>query len=254
MIRTIVVEDENFSLEMMNMLITGHIPALEIVGTATSVSEGIHEIESKHPDLVLLDIELGNQSSFDILEAVKVRDFGVIFITAYDHYAIKAIRYSAFDYLMKPVDLEELQGAVGRFAETRQNKENQAKQFEVLLEGKNNPVMPAKIMIPAKSGIVYIEVSEIKYIEADGSYCDIYFINNKKFTSSKTMVELEEILADRPMFVRSHKSFLVNLSFVKEFHHTGKTGHVELVDGSTVMVAFRKKAEFIKMMNQYMRS
>lgn len=254
MIRTIVVEDEEYSLEMMKMLIAGYIPSLEVVGTATSVPDGIREIEDKRPDLVLLDIELGDKRSFDILEAVKVRDFGVIFTTAFDHYAIKAIRYSAFDYLLKPVDLDELQGAVNRFAENLQNKENQAKQFDVLLEGLKSNTMPAKIMIPSKSGIVYIEVSQIKYIEADGSYCDIYFLNNKKFTSSKTMSELQEMLADNPMFVRSHKSFLVNLSCVKEFHHSGKTGYAELTDGSTVLVAFRKKADFIKMMDQYIRS
>jgi len=168
MINTLIIDDEPKVQKSIEMIIKQYCPQLNVVGTASSALEGIKEINCKKPNLVLLDIEMPHGTGFDLLEGISNHDFQIIFITAYNQYAIKAFKYSAVDYLLKPIDIEEFILAVSRVEKNIQIFANP--RFDVLLENvKNNNL--SKIAIPTSDGLEYISVNSIMYLEAERSYC-----------------------------------------------------------------------------------
>jgi two-component system LytT family response regulator len=238
----IIIDDEQNGRISLKQKLVDYCPGLQLIGEAGSGKEGIQLIEQLHPDIVFLDIEMPGMDGFEMLKKLSGKDFHIIFTTAYDHYAIKAIKFAAFDYLLKPVDIEELKLAVERIANTQ--PQNQIKKLEVLEQNllANNALN--KIAIPTIDGLLFFNTSDIIYLEAHSNYTEIHFVNSQKLTASRTLKEFEEMLpADK--FFRPHHSHIINLQYIKRYTR-GDGGHIELQNGTVVGVSRRKKDEFLK--------
>lgn len=244
MARAILIDDEINSLEALGFMIKKYCPQIEIVDECRSGREGMEKIEELQPDLVFLDIEMPGMSGFEMLESIKGDKPDVIFTTAHDHYAINAIRISAMDYLLKPVDEDELIRAVQK-AEIRIRDKTSSKQLEVLLtniKGAENGFQ--KLAIPTLEGLNFIDIKDIMYCEADGNYTSIHTSNGSKFVISKTLKETGDIIR-HPAFFRTHQSFLVNLNFIRQYIK-GTGGNIVLQDGTNIPVARARKDALMK--------
>jgi len=244
MIKTLLVDDENGSREALAMLLEKHCPIIEIVAKADSMITALTAIQKYEPELVFLDIEMPNGGGFDLLEKIKDIDFDVVFITAYDHYAIKAIKFSAVDYLLKPVDAEDLIQAVKRVEEKRLNKKTLVDKYQVLLSNVKPETKLKKVAIPDGDGLVFISLTDIIRCDSDGNYTYFILNNGKKIMSSRTLGEYEEMFEGENFF-RVHRSHLVNLDHVKKYIK-GEGGYVVLSDNSQVEGSRRKKIEFLE--------
>jgi len=248
MIKAIIVDDENKSVQALTLMLNVYCPEVEVIGFAHSAIEGEKEIMSKKPDLVFLDVEMTGGSGFDLLESLPERNFNVIFVTAHDHYALKAIKVHAIDYILKPIDVEELKNAVTNFKLRKEgNKEGPADIEKLLAHMKMQRIK--KIAIPTSDGSEFISIDEILYLTADRSYCKIFFTDNKTMMVSKSLNEIEEMLPSDTFF-RIHKSHTVNLAFVKK-HIKTDGGIVELSDGTKLFISRTKKDEFSVAMQKF---
>ncbi len=247
MIRAIIIDDEKNSREYIQTVLQDYCPDVEVITTADSVATGIDAIKKHSPDLIFLDIQMPGGDGFELLGKFPQPRFDVIFITAYDHYAIKAFEFSALDYLLKPVDISRLQEAVGKIIEKKDQDRKQEK-FEVLIENlKNVSNQFNKIMLPNMEGFTAVEVREIIRCEGDVNYTKLFLMDGSKILISKTLKELENLLEDFN-FCRIHKSHLVNLNNVKSYTK-GRGGYVVMDDGTKVDVSRNKKKELIEKFN-----
>jgi two-component system LytT family response regulator len=239
-INPLIIDDEKNSRETLKEMLLRYCK-LAIIGEADGVESGIKAIENLQPNLVFLDIKMNDGSGFDLLKRLKERNFQVIFTTAYDQYAINAIRYSALDYLLKPIDIEELKAAVERAQNklTSNTTSNVEPQMNVLLENTFNPDRLQKIVLSTSEGMHIIEVNDIIRCEADDYYTHVHIQNRKSIMVSKTLKEIENTLSGNT-FIRTHKSHLVNLAFVKTYVKSDG-GYVILKNGENVPVSRRKK-------------
>lgn len=245
MIQALIVDDKRKSQEILLELIQANCPEVNVQWTATSIEEAIVVIEDHCPQLVFLDIELKDGTGFDILRKAKNRNYKVIFVTGFSHYAIKAIRFSALDYLLKPVDADDLKLAV----EKAVNEIDATLQRHPVQELMNNLENAGiyKLAIPVKDGFVYLDPLEVVRMEADGAYTHIFCLT-EKYYSSKNIKEYETML-DGMGFFRCHHSHLINLKRVKKF--TKMDGFfVEMEGGSLAEISRRNKAEFLTLMNK----
>ena len=243
MIKTIIIEDEAKSRSSLRQKLIEFCPEVAVVAEAEDGIEGIGLIEKHDPQLVFLDIEMPKMNGFEMLNAIKEKKFHIIFTTAYDRYAIKAIKYAAFDYLLKPVDIEELKIAVTRAAgsETGQTK----KQIELLQQNIQHPKKQFnKLAVPTLEGLLFFDIADIIYLEANSNYTDIFFSNKTKILTSRTLKDFEELLP-KDIFFRVHHSYLINLNYIKRYIK-GDGGQIELQNGTYVDVSRRKKEEFLK--------
>ncbi len=214
MIRTLLIEDEKANLQNLIFLLEQHCPEVEIVGTAADVTSGVDTILKHRPELIFLDIQLKTGTAFDILNHFDHPDFEVIFVTAYDHYAIRAIRISALDYLLKPVDPEELITAVHKMKEKK--KGQIASQLENMFQILKSTQEEPKIALSSFDRIELIPLRKIIRCEGDNNYTHFILNNGKKITITKTLKEYEQIL--EPLgFIRTHQSHLVNLHHITSY-------------------------------------
>lgn len=247
MIKSIIVDDEKKARTILSGLLKAHCPEIEVIGEADSVISAEKLIREKNPDLVFLDIEMPFGNGFDLLEKTRDLTYDVIFTTAYNHYAIKAIRISALDYLLKPIDPDELVAAVKRFVEVKRNENILQNQINYLLQEiksgntKNNI---KKIAIPSIDGISFIEIDDIIRCEADANYTRIFTVNGQPILVSKTLKDYEDLLEEYG-FVRVHHHNLINMNHVQKYIK-GEGGYVIMTDGSSVEVSRRKKSEFLE--------
>lgn len=243
--KAIIIDDEAKGRIALRQKLADYCPDVEVVAEADNGPEGIFLIEYHQPKLVFLDIEMPRMNGFDMLNEIEEKSFHVIFTTAYDQYAIKAIRFAAFDYLLKPIDIEELQAAV---AKVREMKNTQVKkQVELLRQNMQQPGTHLhKLAIPTLEGLFFYDINEVVHLEANSNYTNIYFSNKTKIVASKTLKEFEELLPE-DLFFRSHHSHIINLNYVKRYIK-GDGGQIELRDGDFVDVARRKKDEFLRLM------
>ncbi len=248
-ISTLIIDDEAKSIASLKLLLTANCPQVTVVGDAKTVKEAIEKIEIFKPDLIFLDIAMPDGDGFDVLEKVSYHDFEVIFVTAYNQYALKAFDFSAIHYILKPVNPSELQKAVNRF-EKRANNEGFNKRIEILKETLNNK--PEKIILPSSDGLEIINLDEIIRCEADSNYTLFFLSNGKKIIVSKSLNNFEKMLSD-VYFCRVHSKYLINLRYVK--HYTkGKGGQIIMQDGSTVYVSESRKNYFINSLKNFARS
>lgn len=247
MIKAIIVDDEKKFSESLNEMIRERFQdKIHVVAKCKSVKEAVHAIKLHHPDLVFLDVEMPPGNGFEVLEQVDDKNFEVIFTTAYDQYAVKAIKFSALDFLLKPFGAEDLSDALKRYNE-KIIKDKTQKQYEVLLHNLKNVSDPAKkIALPTLNGFNVVSLSEIIRCKADNNYTDFYFINKVKSVISKPLKDFEELLEDHRFF-RVHQSHLINLQHVVSYSK-GEGGTVKMSDGSDIEVSRRKKDEFLKFM------
>lgn len=248
-LRAIIVDDENHSRETLKNLITEFCKDVAVVAAVSSVAEAVSEITRLNPDVVFLDIELQTGTGFDILDQIEVINFGVIFTTAFEQYAIKAVKFSSLDYLLKPIDLEELLKAVEKAKKTK-DKAVYNKQLETLITNlKQQEPHLKKICLSTLDGFEFMNVDEVIYCKAEGSYTNFKLTTGKNILVSKHLKEYENLLADQP-FMRVHNSFLINLKEVKKYIKSDG-GYIIMNNGDTVSISRNKKDEFFNLMNRY---
>ncbi|MCK5822307.1 MAG: response regulator transcription factor [Bacteroidales bacterium] len=249
LIHAVLVEDEDNSLEALEILLNKYCPDVQIDGRAQSVEEAIQTIDDVKPELIFLDIALPDGQGFEVLEGVEHTKFEVIFTTAYDQYALKAFEFSALDYLLKPINAEQLKQAVDRFQEIR-GQENIGERVSVLKDSLKN--LNERIILSSMDGFDVYKIADIIRCEANGSYTTFFITENRKVVTSKTLNNFERLLEDMP-FVRVHSKHLVNLNYIKKYI-SGRGGYVVFEDGTQVDVSERKKKEFIRLMKEFARS
>ena len=244
-LKTVIVDDEQDAVDFIESIAKEYCPNIEIVGRAHSAIEGIEVINKEKPDLVFLDVEMPHGSGFDLLAGFPEKDFDVIFITAFNHYAIRAIKFSAVDYILKPININEFIEAVKRVQKSRKEKSPRNINFNALFENLKT-AQPSKLAIPTSSGMEYLVTNDIIRIEADRSYSWFYMDGGDKFLVSRNLKEYQELLSDRSFF-RTHNSHLINLEHVKKYiRHEG--GYIEMTDGSNVPTSRGKKHLFLEHM------
>ena len=244
MIKAVIIDDEQHCTDRLaEMLQKYYQGTIELAATAASVETGREIIQKHEPDLVFLDVQINALTGFDLLDSYAGLNFSVIFTTAYEQYAIKAFKFNAIDYLLKPIDLDDLKRAIEKFVTDFKQKDFKAK-FEMMYSNfKQIGMREHKMAVPTLSGIEFIAVSSIIRCESDINYTTIYKNDKTKLVVAKTLKEFEELLTDFNFF-RIHNSHLINLAYIKAYHK-GKGGYVELNDGSQIEVSTRKKEAFI---------
>jgi two-component system LytT family response regulator len=246
MLRALIVEDEPNSQELLKELVEQFCEEVKVVAIAGNVAQALAALKEHTPDLLFLDIELPDGDGFQVLEKAENTEFDVIFTTAYDQYAIRAFKFSATDYLLKPVDIEELQEAVNRVRENRKEAGQPAGgQIESLLRNIRNIQQPFKrIVLPTSNGFTVVDPEDILRCESDRNYTFIFLTDGRRILVSRTIKEYEEMLEDHNFF-RIHQSHLINLKYLKNYTR-GRGGYVELTDGSVLDVSARRKADFLR--------
>jgi two-component system LytT family response regulator len=244
MLTAIIIDDEQNGRIALRQKLQDYCADVELIGEAENGEDGMKLIEKQQPDVVFLDIEMPRMDGFEMLHRLPEKNFHLIFTTAYDQYAIKAIKYAAFDYLLKPIEIEELQQAVKRIGEKKLNKSS-SNQLELLLEN----MLPKKssyqrIAIPTSEGLQFIKLNEIVYLEANNNYTYFHLAGNQKYIVSRTLKDFEEMLPDET-FLRIHNSYIINKNFAERYIR-GEGGQVVLSNGTVLDVAKRKKADFLK--------
>jgi two-component system LytT family response regulator len=243
MIKAIVIDDEKNARSALKKLISTYGNAVSVSGEASSVSEGVELIKNVNPDLVFLDVEMPGGNGFTLFDKIRPVNFEVIFTTAYDKYALRAIKYSALDYLLKPVGINDLQSAIDRILQVKKLGLNQNR-FETLMGNINSPSHQLnKIAIPTLDSYVMIKIADIVYCEANSNYCCIYLFNKEKILVSKTLKWIEDLLPETTFF-RIHKSILINLNHVNKYLKAEEK--VVMDNGVLLDVADRQRKTFVE--------
>ncbi len=235
--KIIHIDDERDSLEVMKILLAECCLDVELVASVTSVNQGIQAIQEHDPDIVFLDIEMPGKDGFVLLDELSHYDFQVVMVTGYADYALKAIKYSALDYLLKPLDKDDLCEAIIKASSTKETGSLRLRHYKALVDDETNDY--DSLMIASSSGFKNININDLIYMKSEaGSYCVLYFQDGTKEVVSKSMNHFEELLpSDR--FHRIHRSHLVNIKAVKSFN--SKMGEVQLINDEILAVSVRKK-------------
>jgi two-component system LytT family response regulator len=247
MIRSILIDDEVHCLNSLSIQLNEHCPEVEILAKCTSGAKALEAVEKMNPELVFLDIEMPNMNGFEFLEQCRQITFSVIFTTSYDQYAIKAFRISALDYLLKPIDPEELVAAVYKVGE--QKSKPITEQFRLMIEqiqNRNRGI--TKIGIPTIEGFELIPADHIVYCEANNNYTHIFLKGKTKIVACRSLKDMEEQLQDFKSFLRVHHSYLVNLNEVTRYIR-GDGGYLILADGTNVNVSRGRKDALMKFLD-----
>lgn len=247
LLKTVIIDDEPHIRDTLLRMIKLHCPQIHVSGAADGVKSGIKLIEEKKPDLVLLDIEMGDGTGFDLLEYFGDIDFKVIFVTAYEEYVMEAFRFSAVDYILKPVSPDKLEEAVERANHIVQKSFRvQLKTLEENLNPENR--QQRKIILKTQENIYLIKLSDIVYCVSDGNYTTFHILGQKPVLVSKTLKEFDNMLSDHGFF-RVHRSYLINLQHINRFDkHDG--GYVILADDHKVPVASRSKDRLLELFDE----
>lgn len=244
----VIIDDEEGARESLANIIEKYIPEIEIIGKAASAKDGYDLITKEKPQVVFLDVEMPNENAFDLIDKFEHVDFEIIFVTAYDHYAIQAIKSSALDYLLKPIDIDDLKMAVEKL-EIKISQPEKDEQFDILLESIHSDKPHKKIAIPESDGIIFVNVDDIIRCESDGNYTSIFLKDDKKIVSSKTLGDYEEMLKQNDFF-RTHRSHLINLNEIHKFVK-GDGGYLLMSDRSEVEISRRKKQDFLAKLAEF---
>ena len=243
MLKSIIVDDELKSRESLKKMLATFCQDIEVMATCQNVAEAVQAIEEYRPDVIFLDVQMQGETGFDLLTAIKNIDFEVIFTTAYSEYALKAIKFSAIDYLLKPIDIEDLQSAVAKI-EKKQDQPITARLNQLIQNLQSGNSENYKLALPTTDGLTFIKTSEVMYCKASGNYTEIFMDNGKKHLVSRPLKEYDDMLSTQGFF-RIHHSYLINLDCVKSYVR-GEGGHVVMKDNCTLDVSRRKKEAFIQ--------
>ena len=245
MINAIVIDDEKHCLATLSLLVKKYCPDVVLSNLCKSAAEGLEAIRQHPPDLVLLDVEMPNMNGFTMLEQLTDIPFSVIFTTSYDQYAIKAIKYSALDYLLKPVDPGELQSAIRKYSQQRPAAATaQIRHLLDQVNGRGNAF--SRLAVPSIDGFEFIPVENLVYCEANDNYTHFYLQGGKKIIASRSLKDIEEQLTPFAHFVRVHHSYMVNMNQVSKYVR-GEGGHLIMSDGAAVPVSRSRKESLLKL-------
>jgi len=244
MLRVVIVEDEVHSREALKSLLTEFCEGVEIVGMASDVETAVSLIKKTSPDLLFLDVELQTGTGFDVLDQLDEVNFEIVFTTAFEQYAVKAIKLSSLDYLLKPIDIEELQRAVEK-ASVKKDEDVQKQKLETLMSNLGS-AGKKKICLATSDGIEFINILDIVHCEANGSYTNFHLTNGTTILVSKNLKEYETILTDQN-FMRVHNSYLINLAEVKKFVKS-EGGYILMKNNAQISISQKKRDEFLERM------
>ena len=242
----IIIDDESHCIKTLSSLLKSNFPEVNVLATCTESPMAYDLIQQYKPDFIFLDIEMPLLNGFDLLSKFDVLFFDVIFTTAYDSYAIKAIKYSALDYLLKPIDKEDLANAISKI----NNKQNTISKAQVqMATAMHNKQLPGTIALPTAEGLTFASVNDIVYCTADGSYTRIYMTDKSEILLSKTLGDVDELLSEYNFF-RIHHSTLINLKQVKKYIR-GEGGEVVMSNGKSLIVARTRKSDFLNVFTRF---
>jgi two-component system, LytTR family, response regulator len=243
MLKSIIVDDEFKSRESLRLLIEKFCEDITVSAVCQNGVEAIKAIGEHKPDVVFLDIQLQRETGFDILEKLDKIDFEIVFTTAFSEFAVRAFKFSAIDYLLKPVDIGDLQKAIEK-ARKRILGNISERMAELAQTMKGNSFKHTRLALPSSDGLVFVSVDEILYCEATGNYTNIYMGDGRKFVVSRTLKDYEEMLEDLDFF-RIHNSYLINLNLVKKYIR-GEGGQVVMSNQQALDVSKAKKKSFLE--------
>lgn len=244
MIKAVLIDDEQHCIDTMTMLLDNYCPQVKVVSAVQSGQEGLAAIAKYNPDVVFLDIEMPVMNGFEMLEHFPSIPFAVVFATSYDQYALKAIRFSALDYLLKPIDAKELISAVHKIESTKNPP--LPEQYRMLFsQVRNRGEGFSRIAVPTLEGFDFVPYEQLISCEADDNYTHLHLTPKGKITACRTLKEMEELLQEFPSFVRVHHSWIVNLNEVKKYIR-GEGGYLIMNDGSTINVSRSRKDLLLK--------
>lgn len=244
--KAIIIDDEEHCSEVLEALLLRYCPVVQVMHAFHTGQQAIEWLQSNSVDLVFLDIEMPVMNGFEFLEKCPVNNYEIIFTTAYNEYAIQAIRHSALDYLLKPVDKDELVRAVQRANE--QKAQLAERRISSLLDIMGGRQRALRLALSTMEGLIMINTEEIQYCKSDGPYCTFYFVNGKSMVISKTLKEVEDVLpAD--VFCRIHHSYIINLQSVQKYIR-GEGGEVVLSGGVYMPVSRTRKQDFLQRLDR----
>ncbi len=243
-----ILDDEENSIHLIEWQLKHFCQEVQIIGTNTDPIKAIEEIKQLEPDFIFLDIQMPHKNGFEVLEELDKKVPIVIFTTAYDQYAIKAIKFSALDYLLKPIDSKDLILAVSKI-KTQLQEGNEPEKIVKLLENitSQNKLLN-KIAVPTSEGLKFLTITDIIRCESDNNYTTLYLLGNKKILASRTLKEFDELLESHS-FARIHQSHLINLQHIDEYLKADG-GSLKMVDGSSLPISRNRKEDFIQRLNQ----
>lgn len=247
-IKAVIIEDEIHGLNNLKNLLAEHCEEIEIIGEAGTVEDGAEMLidPAIKPDIAFMDISLPDGLVFQLLNQIRPIDFDIIFVTAYEDYAIKACEYSSIGYIVKPIDPDALVEAVSRIRPRRDNQTD--KRLDVFNAYYNNPNAFTKMSISALDGVYFVNIKDIVRFEAEDNYTHIYLHNGERITASKTIKSYEDLLAPFN-FYRVHKRHVINLNFMRKFVK-GDGGYLIMDDGMKIEVSRRRRPAFMEQMRQ----
>lgn len=247
-IKALIVDDELNNRENLHGLLRQYCKEVEVIGLADSVDSAFKIIKSEEPDLVFLDIRMPEKDGFKLLESLDEISFEVIIVTAYNQYAIQAIKFCAVDYLLKPIDIVELTKAVDQVSR-RINQKEENLRLRQLISHMHLKDSPLKIGLASQNRIDFVEIARISRCEADSNYTHVYLQNREKMTISKTLKEFEELLKEHG-FIRLHQSHLVNSSYIQSYQKSDG-GYIQMTDGSIIPISRAKKNDITALIRKF---
>ena len=246
-IKTIMIDDEEHCMETLSFELK-RFPEIKIIAKCSNGKTGIEKIKERKPDLVFLDIDMPYMNGFEVLRSFDRIDFNVVFVTAFDEFAIKAFKYAAVDYLLKPVDHEELGQAIEK-VKVKKQQDLKELQVQLLLSNLKNPNQKInKIILPTSNGLEFLELDKIVYCKAESNYTHIYLKGKEHIMVAKTLKSIEELFED-PRFFRTHNSYLVNLNKIQRYVK-GDGGYILMEDDSIVNISKSKKEQFVELFSR----
>ena len=248
MLRTLVIDDEPNARQVVKNIVELYCHDTEVVGEAVNVTDGIKKINELKPDLVLLDIRMPDGTGFDLLKKVKNLNFHFIFITAYEQYAIQAIKQSALDYILKPINTNELVSALEKVHLTTLKESDQQSKLNVFTYNLGNDSDNKRLVLNTQDSIYMVHISDIISCKADKNYTEVNIQNKQKLVISKTLKDFEKMLAGCGFF-RTHQSYLVNIKYISHYEK-GLGGTIIMEDSSRIPVSSRKKDAFLQLMTK----
>ncbi|MCC5613094.1 LytTR family transcriptional regulator DNA-binding domain-containing protein [Nostoc sp. CHAB 5834] len=243
MLHAIIIDDEPNAIGLLTIRLSQHCPQVKVVAACTKSHQGIQAILDYRPDLVFLDIEMPQLNGFQVLDAVSEVSFALIFVTAYDQFALKAFRYSAIDYLLKPLVPQELVNAVQRVEKSRKLV---PEQMEHLKQQLYNPIktLPDRIALPYQNGVTFVELKEILYCESDDSNTKFFLTNGLHYLVTKPLKDIQELLEERE-FLRIHRQFVINLNQIKKFVR-GEGCYIVMTNGQSIPVSRSRRDQLLE--------
>jgi two-component system LytT family response regulator len=239
-INAIIIDDEERARNTLSSLLLNYCPEISVLATCANVPDGVIAINKYKPDVVFLDIEMPDYNGFELLGFFREIDFDIIFVTAYSEYAIKAFEISAVDYILKPIDIDQLKNSVEKLKQKKLHSQMQ-EQIELLKESyKGDDIR--KIALSMSNGLTFVEIADIILLEADGAYTTFYLKNGQRIVVSKKLKFYEDILSNRSFFFRTHRSYFINVNFIKKY---SRSENAILMDNDTSITISRdRKQEF----------